>query len=220
MSGVEVPDSRVVPLSAEAVTLAERDAPLALIAHALSEARHGRGSVVAIEGGYGLGKSSLAQSAMEARARGEDDRLAVHAVERSSRSFAYAVVLQLFEARVARTHGNGAGACSPLPRARPCRSSSPSPADISEQQSFSILHGLYWLCADLARECPLAVVVDDADLADAASLRFLLYLTERVHDLPVALVVTAGSAIRCSAPDVLRAGHPTPRDHATGARAA
>ena len=180
----------------------ERDAPLRWIAHALSEARHGRGSVVAIEGGYGLGKSSLAQSAMEAAGQ---EGMATHSARGRAleQEHAYGVVLQLFEARATRKHGKGLGHLSAAARkAMPLFES--EPADRSDQQSFSILHGLYWLCADLARECPLAVVVDDADLADAASLRFLVYLTERVHDLPVALVVTAGSAIRSSDPDVLR----------------
>ena len=189
------------PLSSP-TAIVERDAPLELIAHALSEARQGRGSVVAIEGGHGLGKSSLAQYAIQAAEKEGMAALAARGRE-LEQEFAYAVVLQLFEARVAPTNGNAVGQLSGAARkAMPLFES--EPADITEQQSFSILHGLYWLCADLASECPLALVVDDADLADAASLRFLLYLTERIHDLPAVLVVTAGSAIRCSAPDLLR----------------
>lgn len=190
------------PPRSSPTAIVERDAPLRWIAHALSEARHGHGSVVAIEGGYGLGKSSLAQSALEAAGRAG---MATHTARGRAleQEHAYGVVLQLFEARATRKHGTGLGHLSAAARkAMPLFES--EPADFSDRQSFSILHGLYWLCADLARECPLAVVVDDADLADAASLRFLVYLTERVHDLPVVLVVTAGSAVRSSAPDVLR----------------
>ena len=49
--------------------------------------------------------------------------------------------------------------------------------------SFAVLHGLYWLCADLATERPLALVVDDAHWADGASLRFLAFLLPRLEEL-------------------------------------
>ncbi len=39
--------------------------------------------------------------------------------------------------------------------------------------SFAILHGLYWLCANLTAVGPLCLVVDDAHWADARSLRYL-----------------------------------------------
>src|SRR5947207_1007852 len=55
--------------------------------------------------------------------------------------------------------------------------------------SFAILHGLYWLCANLAAVCPLCLVVDDAHWADAASLRYLAFLLTRLEELDVALVV-------------------------------
>ena len=83
MSGVEVPDSRVVPLSAEAVTLAERDAPLALISRALADAGRGRGSVLALEGGYGLGKSSLIDFGLARAPRGRSSSHGARARGRS-----------------------------------------------------------------------------------------------------------------------------------------
>ena len=55
--------------------------------------------------------------------------------------------------------------------------------------SFAVLHGLYWLCANLAAERPLVVTVDDAHWADAPSLRFLAFLLPRLEELSVALVV-------------------------------
>ena len=55
--------------------------------------------------------------------------------------------------------------------------------------SFAILHGLYWLCANLAATGPLCLVVDDAHWADAASLRYLAFLLTRLEELDVALVV-------------------------------
>src|SRR2546430_12177219 len=52
-----------------------------------------------------------------------------------------------------------------------------------------ILHGLYWLCANLAAQCPLCLVVDDVHWADAASLRYLVFLLTRLEELDAALVV-------------------------------
>jgi DNA-binding CsgD family transcriptional regulator len=55
--------------------------------------------------------------------------------------------------------------------------------------SFAILHGLYWLCANVTTVGPLCVVVDDAHWADAASLRYLAFLLTRLDELDAALVV-------------------------------
>jgi DNA-binding CsgD family transcriptional regulator len=55
--------------------------------------------------------------------------------------------------------------------------------------SFAILHGLYWLAANLASDDPLCLVVDDAHWADAPSLRFLAFLVTRLEELEAALVL-------------------------------
>ena len=52
-----------------------------------------------------------------------------------------------------------------------------------------MLHGLYWLCANLAADRPLVLTVDDAHWADAPSLRFLAFLLPRLEELSLALVV-------------------------------
>ena len=55
--------------------------------------------------------------------------------------------------------------------------------------SLAILHGLFWLTADLCAQRPLALVVDDLHWADSWSLRFLAYLLPRLEGLPVLVVV-------------------------------
>ena len=52
-----------------------------------------------------------------------------------------------------------------------------------------MLHGLYWLCANLSGDRPLVLTVDDAHWADAPSLRFLAFLLPRLEELSLALVV-------------------------------
>ena len=64
----------------------------------------------------------------------------------------------------------------------------PSGAEEAEAR-YAVLHGLYWLVANLAAERPLLLAVDDLQWADEPSLRFLAYLERRLDELPVALVV-------------------------------
>ncbi|MBV9917128.1 MAG: hypothetical protein JO153_11570 [Solirubrobacterales bacterium] len=61
-------------------------------------------------------------------------------------------------------------------------------ADALLDPSFAILHGLYWLCANLAQRSALLLCVDDLHWADQASLRFLYYLGRRVQELSIAVV--------------------------------
>ena len=58
-----------------------------------------------------------------------------------------------------------------------------------EDSTYARLHGLYWLCSNLAREQPLALLIDDAQWADEASLAFLGFLARRLDELPVLLVL-------------------------------
>ena len=55
--------------------------------------------------------------------------------------------------------------------------------------SFTVLHGLYWPCANLAADQLVVLSVDDAHWADTSSLRFLTYLLPRLEELKIALLV-------------------------------
>ena len=103
--------------------------------------------------------------------------------------FAFGVVRQLFEpalaARADAERGavlQGAGGAGRRPARAPgaTRRTPRRPAD----SSFAVLHGLYWLCANLAAERPLCLVVDDAHWADTPSLRYLAFLLPRLEELP------------------------------------
>ena len=68
----------------------------------------------------------------------------------------------------------------------------------------AILHGLYWLTANLAEREPLALIVDDIHWGDESSLRFLLYLAHRIETLPVILIVAARTGEPGSAAKLVR----------------
>jgi DNA-binding NarL/FixJ family response regulator len=57
-----------------------------------------------------------------------------------------------------------------------------------------MLHGLYWLVANFCEERPLALLVDDAHLADTSSLRFLAFLAGRLTELPLFVAVAVRPA--------------------------
>ena len=59
-----------------------------------------------------------------------------------------------------------------------------------EDDSFSVLHGLYWLTAGIAQRAPLVLAVDDLHWADQPSLRFIAHLAHRLEGLRVLLVLT------------------------------
>src|SRR5215218_9151126 len=175
--------------------LLERSEELARIEGALVEARAGRGTFVVIEGPAGIGKTALLAAARTAAAGGGMRVLRSRGSE-LEREFAFGVVRQLFEPTLAEASeveraellqaaaGVAAGVLglpgAPAPEARPASGIDPS---------FAILHGLYWLCANLAAADSLCVVVDDAHWADAPSLRYLSFLLTRLEELDAALIV-------------------------------
>ena len=59
---------------------------------------------------------------------------------------------------------------------------------------FVVLHGLYWLTANLASRAPLLICVDDVIWCDEASLRYLEFLVRRLEGMAavVALAYRTG----------------------------
>ncbi|MGH3963783.1 MAG: ATP-binding protein, partial [Pseudonocardiaceae bacterium] len=178
--------------------LLERDHELAVLDAALTAARDGLGGVAVIEGPPGIGKSRLLAVA-RAMARGFTV-LAARGGE-LEQDFPWGVVRQLFEAEVALADlsrrktllaGAAATATEPLGRRRDAASGDVVDRDVASpgDASFAALHGLYWLAVNLAADGPVLLCVDDVQWADAASLRFLLYLGARVEELPL-LILTA-----------------------------
>jgi DNA-binding CsgD family transcriptional regulator len=180
--------------AAAAEPLLERSDELARIESALADARTGRGRFVVVEGPAGIGKTALLAAARTAAAEDGMRVLRSRGTE-LERDFAFGVVRQLFEPVLVEASeleradllqgaaGVAAGMLG-LPGAPTA-----SPFSPGVDPSFAILHGLYWLCANLAAVRPLCLVVDDAHCADAASLRYLAFLLTRLEELDVALVV-------------------------------
>jgi DNA-binding CsgD family transcriptional regulator len=173
------------------VRLLERDGELAAVESVVR-----RGGVLVVEGGAGIGKTSLLGVAYERAANAGHDVLRARGAELEA-GFAFGVVRQLFERRVAEAEPDILNElfAGPAGAARPLLTGQPS-GGFAQDISFSVLHGLYWLVVNLTATQPVVIAVDDAHWADAPSLRWLAYLAARVEGLRLSLLV----ALRASDP--------------------
>jgi DNA-binding CsgD family transcriptional regulator len=170
-----------------------------------------------LEGRAGIGKTSLVEVACSRAAGFGHEVLRARGSELES-GFAFGVVRQLFERRLAGTEpdereallAGPAAAVRPLlagPVARPAAGEVAAPlaggvaASLAGDSSFAVLHGLYWLVVNLAARGPVLIAVDDAHWADEPSLRWLAYLARRLDGLAAGMLV----ALRPGDPAVLRA---------------
>ncbi len=161
--------------------LLEREDDLQVLDALLAGARAGHGAVAFVEAPAGQGKTALLRALREAGEAAGMRVLSATGVE-LQRDFAFGVVRQLFEPLVDDELLAGAAAlAAPI--------FSVAEADEGAAASHARLHGLFWLCANLAERHPLVLVVDDAHWADAPSLRFLDVLARRVEDLPVVVAI-------------------------------
>ena len=175
--------------------LLERDDELEHLLRGVAAAERGDGALAVVEGEAGIGKTSLLDAiCAEARERG-------FSVLRArggelERDFGFGLVRQLFEAVLAGESVAGraellegvAAIIEPI---------FGRPGDVAaspgQDAAFAAQHGLYWLAANLAARAPLLLCVDDAQWADAASLRWLVFLVRRLEGVPVAVVVAVRS---------------------------
>jgi predicted ATPase len=182
-----------VEAPAARAALLEREEELARVELVLEHAERGFGALVQVEGPPGIGKTRLLAAAKAAAQQREMDVLGARAGE-LERTFAFGVVRQLFERELAAAPPHersqllsGSAALAALA----VGFSTPSAPAAATDVTFSVLHGLYWLSANLAARRPLLIAVDDLHWSDAASLRFLAYLAARIDELPIALVTAA-----------------------------
>lgn len=186
--------------------LLEREGELAAIGGLVDSALAGSGRLLVVDGVAGVGKTRLLEEASRAACAAGMDVIRARGVALEDQ-FAFGVVRQLFERVLAAASaaerrrlltgaaglvGALVGFAAPGERPRPVRDA-----------SFATLHGLYWLCFNLAARRPLFVVVDDAHWADGASLRFVNFVAARLEGLRIVLALACRSGERGDAVTVL-----------------
>jgi DNA-binding NarL/FixJ family response regulator len=178
--------------------LVERDPELARIAHCLRRARQGHGGALVVEGPAGIGKTALLAAGRKA-AEGAGFRVLHARGAELEREFPFGVVRQLVERVVVGVSEDERGCLLDGPPRVAARllgfpGVDGGAPETTPDPSFAVLHGLYWLCVNLAAQQPVALVVDDAHWADGASLRFLAFLLSRLEELPAAVLLGARPA--------------------------
>jgi predicted ATPase len=168
--------------------LLEREVQVAAFEALADGARSGGGRFVVVEGSAGIGKTRLLAEARAIAGSAGMRVLAARGGEFEG-EFAYGIVRQLFEPLLAsaapdlRTEvlSGSAALVEPLFGTSKLAASEDAPAE----GSFAILHGLYWLAANVAFQQPTLLAIDDLHWADTPSLRWLLYLTRRLEGVPL-----------------------------------
>jgi DNA-binding CsgD family transcriptional regulator len=170
--------------------LLERETELQALEAALLNSQAGQGGIVLVEAATGLGKSRLLEEAGTlAAARGH--RVLTASGRDLERDLPFGVALQLFEKPVSRFDdaererffSGSAALAAPL-----VLEGTPSPEGLAAS-----LHGLYWLSANLAEERPLMLRVDDIHWCDPPTMRFLVYLAQRIEELPITAVLAVAA---------------------------
>jgi DNA-binding NarL/FixJ family response regulator len=166
--------------------LLERESEIERLDAVLAEAAAGRGSMLAIAGPAGAGKTALLQ-AVRARASacGADVRVA-RATELES-EFAFGGARQLLSmAADAGPQDEAARPAVPVLAA--------STAALEPPPAFAVLDGLTAHLRALAARGTVVALIDDAHWLDAPTVRWLDYLRGRLADLRILIVLTVREA--------------------------
>jgi DNA-binding CsgD family transcriptional regulator len=172
--------------------LLERGAEVDVLAGSLEHAAAGSGRLVLVEGAAGIGKTRLLEACAQ-RAAEDGIQVLWSRADQVLMESSFAVVRELLWPLVRGSSKElfvGAAALA----APVFEDASAEATDLDRHAS--VMHGLYWLVADIAEVRPLLLCVDDAHWMDAASRRFLAYLGRRLGSLPVLAVAARRSGER------------------------
>lgn len=175
--------------------LLERRVELNELGRAMRSARAGAGRVVVVTGTAGTGKTALLE---EARRRWSAHRLRASCSE-LERGLGFGAARQLLEPALRSLS---------VPRQRELFAEIPDRArQVLTGSGVASLDGaeatvaLFQLLVRLSSDGPVLLTVDDAQWADAPSLRWLHYVHARASELPILILVAVRSTVRPELPD-------------------
>jgi DNA-binding CsgD family transcriptional regulator len=177
------------PRAATHTPLIERASELEALADTVGRLTAGTGAVVVLEAPAGLGKTALLDHAA-ALANGAGCLVRRAAPGPLERHFPFGVVRSLLEAPLRDAAGKG--------QAQPLDGALASAGELllsgtvpAGDATTAVAHSVLWLCSAMADLRPLALLVDDAQWSDRASLEVLAYMARRIEDLPLLIAIAA-----------------------------
>jgi DNA-binding CsgD family transcriptional regulator/tetratricopeptide (TPR) repeat protein len=173
--------------SPRARRLLERDAELTQGTVLLDRLTGGQGGAFCVLGPAGVGKTALVRRLAE-DAAGRGARTLVATAGELETQAPFGVVRQLLDRVVAELPSGERPDEGPAALAAEFLTLSTPARPVEQSAMFT---SLFWLVDGLAAERPLALLVDDAQWADEASLLFLRHLLVRLEGRPVLVVVAA-----------------------------
>lgn len=176
----------------------ERDAELAVVQAYLADCSSGSGGAIVVSGPIGVGKTELLRATAEAAAERGFGHLAAIGSQ-AERALPMGVLGQLFDK--ADLPEDVAARARRLLEAGALTASLHDREDESVQQTVTpVMHGLASVLLKLAERQPLLIAVDDAHMADVASLQCLRYLIRRIGRAAVLVVLTDTTTVRPTLP--------------------
>jgi DNA-binding CsgD family transcriptional regulator len=199
-------ESGRVPAPLEGGELLERESTLRAIASAIASARSGGGAFVLVEGHAGMGKTRLLEAAQTRSLEEGIGALRVTCAE-LERNLSFGVAERVAKAVLAallpRRRALLLRRAPPLVRSLLEESPPAQPADAPQElrpsgakpatsagdpATLVQAHALFTVCAEALERAPALVAIDDLHWCDQASLEFLLYLSNRLDELPLVVL--------------------------------
>jgi len=193
--------------------LLEREATLRAIDEVLDSARGGVASALVIMGHPGMGKTRLYEASLDG-ARGRGLKVLRAAGAELEQNLAFGVAAQIARASLADIGDSDRRAL--LDEApslvRALVGSGLLESDHGTRPDLAVSHALFALLGETL-DTPGLLAIDDLQWCDAASLEFVLYLLQRLDELPVSLVMTGRPGAHAQLGEILDliAAHPRVR---------
>jgi DNA-binding CsgD family transcriptional regulator len=158
--------------------LLHRGSALAVADECRARLESGRPVTVIIEGDRGSGKSALLRAITDRCGAEVVLRARCHGAERG---FSFGVAGQLID-RLSVDHAGAQAAVVP----------DTGTQEFGERDQYRLFHQLYQVVRAVTAQGPVVLAIDDIHLADPLSVQWCSYVTRRLDDVPVAVLVTAG----------------------------
>jgi DNA-binding CsgD family transcriptional regulator len=189
--------------------LLEREDALGAIESVLQAAEEGSGLALLIVGHPGMGKTRLHEASLD-RARERGLRVLRAAGTELEQNLAFGVAAQVARASLADVKPRDRRA---ILEGAPALVQALLGSGFLESESvardLAVSHALFSLVADALESGPGLLTIDDLHWTDPASLEFILYLLQRLDELPLSVVMTMRPGLHEEVKDLLDlvAGH-------------